>query len=214
MLELTLVRPPDGFKRYDLVQSFLRLRKQIFVDKMGWPLYDYEEIEFEQYDSFTAAYIIAHEGDDVLGGARLIRTDQMLGSGKLRYSYMIRDACLGLLPGMPTTLCTAPPPQDNKIWELTRLVTVAGKEVARPILLAVNEFLITENASTCLFLGPPAFIRMAKSMNFSPVPLGPIVRNEDGKFLAFSCRVLGAPNVVGKNPISQAREPLELIDGK
>ena len=190
MPELTIIRMPNGVSRYDLVISFLQLRKQIFVDEMAWPLYSYESIEFEQYDTFNAVYIIAHDGDKVLGGARLIRTDQRIGTGAIRYSYMIRDAYEGFLPGMPRRLCYEEPPRCASAWELTRLATLPATDVARDILHAANAFLHEEGASQCLFLGPPAFMRMAKAMGYAPTGLGPIVRNEDGAFLAFSCAVV------------------------
>jgi acyl homoserine lactone synthase len=193
MVELTFVRMPGGFQRYDLVRSFLQLRKAVFIDEMEWPLYQYDEIEFEQYDTFQAVYVVAHEGARVLGGARLIRTDWSLGTGKVRYSYMIRDACNGLLPDMPKALCFEPPPTDPKIWELTRLATIPGTGVARDLLHATNRFLRQEGATRCLFLGPPAFLRMAKSMGYLPSKLGPTVKNDDGSFLAFSCDVMDFP---------------------
>jgi acyl homoserine lactone synthase len=190
MHQLTVVRTPRGFHRYDLVRSFLQLRKEVFIDKMDWPLYQYDAIEFEQYDTFNAVYIIAHEGAHVVGGVRLIRTDHEIGTGKIKYSYMIRDAYNGHLPGMPTDICFEKPPTDQKIWELTRLATLPGADVARDLLHAANHFLVKEGAERCLFLGPPAFLRMAKSMGFVPARLGPTVRNEDGAFLAFSCDVV------------------------
>lgn len=190
MTEITVVRMPGGFSRYDLVREFFKLRKAVFIDRMDWPLYQYDEIEFEQYDTFQAVYLIAHDGETVLGGARLIRTDRVIGTGKVRYSYMIRDACEGLLPDMPTNLCFERPPTDAKVWELTRLATVAGTDVARELLHATNRFLRAEGADECLFLGPPAFLRMAKGMGYQPRRLGPTVANDDGAFLAFSCAVI------------------------
>jgi acyl homoserine lactone synthase len=103
---------------------------------------------------------------------------------------MIKDACDGLLDGMPNNLCFETPPQSADIWELTRLASIGGLDIARSILRATNAFLVKENAKTCLFLGPPAFLRMASGMGFNPVKLGPIVKNKDGGFLAFSCAVL------------------------
>lgn len=194
MCELTVVRMPGGFQRYDLVRAFLQLRKAVFIDRMDWPLYQYDTIEFEQYDTFNAVYLIAHDGPRVLGGARLIRTDQMIGTGKIKYSYMIRDAYNGHLPGMPRDICFEAPPTDPKIWELTRLATLPGAEVARDLLHATNLFLIQERAERCLFLGPPAFLRMAKGMGYAPTRMGPTVRNNDGPFLAFSCEVVDFPD--------------------
>lgn len=194
MHQLTVIRMPGGFQRYDLVRAFLQLRKAVFIDQMDWPLYQYDAIEFEQYDTFNAVYLIAHDGAQVLGGARLIRTDHETGTGKIKYSYMIRDAYYGLLPGMPTEICFEKPPADPKIWELTRLATLPGADVARDLLHATNRFLIQEQAEQCLFLGPPAFLRMAKGMGYAPVRLGPTVKNEDGSFLAFSCDVVDFPD--------------------
>ncbi|MEM7491484.1 MAG: acyl-homoserine-lactone synthase [Pseudomonadota bacterium] len=201
MPQLSVIRMPGDVSRYDLVMAFFKLRKAIFIDKMDWPLYAYETIEFEQYDTFQAVYIIAHEGDRVLGGARLIRTDHRIGNGSIRYSYMIRDAYEGVLPGMPQKLCYDEPPSAPNVWELTRLATLPGTDVAGDILNGANDFLLTEKAKTCLFLGPPGFLRMARSMGYQPVRIGPTVRNDDGAFLAFSCDVVvreaRTPELVG-----------------
>lgn len=190
MATISIVEMPLAANKYHLVTGFLRLRKAIFVDKMDWPLYHYEKIEFEQYDSFHAVYIIAHNGDDVIGGARLIRTDRRLGTGTVKYSYMIRDAYEGLLPGMPTEICYDEPPSEKTTWELTRLATLPHTDVAEDILHSANDFLATRGANQCLFLGPPAFLRMARNMSYAPERLGPVVRNDDGSFLAFACPVI------------------------
>lgn len=203
MTDVSIVRMPSDLGRYDLVVSFLKLRKAIFIDRMAWPLYHYETIEFEQYDTFQAVYIIAHDGPEILGGARLIRTDQTIGNGRVRYSYMIRDAYEGILPGMPRELCFSAPPTSPDIWELTRLATVPNTDVATHILHAANAFLYGEGARRCLFLGPPAFLRMAKGMGYAPERMGPIVRNDDGAFLAFCCDVI---------PVDQTHEMLEAAD--
>lgn len=190
MHSVTIVEMPVHDAKYNLVFEFLKLRKEIFMDQMEWPLYSYDSIEFEQYDSFTAVYVIAHENGKVLGGARLLRTDSRLGTGRVKYSYMIRDAHAGLLPGMPTSICFDEPPSDHDIWELTRLATLPNTNVATDILNAANDYLARKGATQCLFLGPPAFLRMAKSLNYEPERLGPIVKNTDGSFLAFQCPII------------------------
>lgn len=184
-----LVLPRD-LHRFDLVTSFLRLRKQIFVDRMAWPLHHAEGIEFEQYDTFDTAYVIAHRHGEVLGGARLKRTDKCHGNGTVVYSYMIRDAHLGLLPGMPQNLCDDAPPVDSHAWELTRFAAHPIPGLADRILEVANSYLFTMDATQCLFLGPPAFLRMALKLGWKPQPMGAIVGNQDGRFLAFSCEVL------------------------
>lgn len=175
----------------ELLKGYFSLRKNVFVDQMGWELFEDRSMEFEQYDTAHAVYLIAHEGGRVYGGARLLPTDvvQPVGYGARPYTYMIRDAYDGILPQLPADICEEVPPVFEEIWELTRFVADKTPGVGRAILDATNDFLKDEGASACLFLGPPAFMRMAKSQGYRPEPLGAIQGNRDGKFLAFRCEV-------------------------
>lgn len=219
--EVSIVNFPHGARKWQLVSDFLSLRKRVFVDSMRWSLVHDNDLEFEQYDNYSrTTYVLAHHGDSVIGGARLLRTDStMSGVGKVQYSYMIRDACLGLLPNMPTELCDQEAPVSADMWELTRLVTESkDPTVGQAILSATNEFLWQLSASDCLFLGPPAFMKMAKRMGFDPTPMGKIQGNEDGRFLAFSCSVLDPSRVLEAsrpgtalmctNPAEPSRRPI------
>ncbi len=189
-----VLRMPEDASRWNLVTEFLQLRKQVFVDRLCWDLETLDLMEFEQYDSFAATYVIAEHSATgrVAGGARLLRTDHASPtcSGSLKYSYMIRDAVRGLLPGLPTDLCAVSPPVDPKTWELTRLVSDGTSGVAENLLRVVNAYLASKGAARCLFLGPAAFMRMARGMGFQPEPLGQLVRNASGRFLAFACEVI------------------------
>lgn len=186
-----VVRFPEDAKRWHLVTAYLKLRKEVFVDRLDWPLFYAEDLEFEQYDSFDTTYIVACQGDEVVGGARLRRTDQRSAGGILRYSYMIRDAYLGLLPGLPNDLCFDMPPESDRVWELTRMVVNGPKDITRKILETANEFLRDHDAASILFLGSPAFLRMARSWNWPAACLGPVTGNEDGRFQVFECPVRG-----------------------
>lgn len=197
--DISIISIPGGIPKWHLAVQFLSLRKRVFVDAMQWSLFHDDDLEFEQYDNYgRTTYVIAHRGNEVIGGARLLRTDTVLGSaGGLQYSYMIRDACLGLLPNMPTALCEGEAPVSGRIWELTRLVSDSkDPSVNQAILSATNEYLWEIGASECLFLGPPAFMKMAKRMGFTPKPLGKIQGNKDGRFLAFGCDVIQPDEIV------------------
>ncbi|SMO93763.1 acyl-homoserine-lactone synthase [Paracoccus laeviglucosivorans] len=189
-LSIRILQLPGDAPHWQLVMRFLELRKQVFVNDMKWQLFHDEGIEFEQYDTIGTIYIIAHRGEKVVGGARLKRTDCLIGHGKYVYTYMIRDACYDLLPGMPNNLCYDEPPVDHDIWELTRFTVSGEPGVAPEILKRTNAYLHGLQGKACLFLGPPAFMRMAKKLGFMPEPLGPISGNEDGRFLAFKCAVI------------------------
>ena len=188
--EVSVIRVPDGLPRWDLVTKYLRLRKEVFIDRLDWPLYEIEGMEFEQYDTVNAVYVIAHAGKEVLGGARLLRTTQNVGMGRITYSYMIRDACRDILPGLPADLCADEPPTDPFIWELTRLATLTGPEITSMILKKTNVFLKSEGAKSCLFLASPTFMRLAEKLGFLPIALGPVKENKDGKFLVFRCDII------------------------
>lgn len=58
-----------------VINGFLKLRKQVFIEKMDWELISQDQIKYEQYDMITTTYVIAHEQGEVVGGARLVRTD-------------------------------------------------------------------------------------------------------------------------------------------
>ncbi len=188
-VEITVQSMMTKTDRWDLVASFLKLRREVFIEQMAWPLHQADAMEYEQYDRVDTYYLIAHNAGRVVGGARLLRTDRMIGAGKLRYSYMIRDAHLGILDGLPSNLCLQAPPMSDKIWELTRLVSSGSLGVAAQLMQATNQFLENQAADTCLFLGPPSFMRMAKKLSFAPEPLGDVTGNQDGRFLAFQCKV-------------------------
>ncbi len=185
--QVKVVRPHDDPK--GLIDEFHRLRKRVFVEDMGWQISYDDDLEVEQYDCEHTVYLIAHDTrhGGVLGGARLLQTTHLSEDGNA--SYMIRDAYFGRLQGIPATICSDEPPLDKNTWELTRIISFGQTQLGPKILRAANEFLARKGAQACLFLGSPAFMRMARSMGFQARALGPIHRTDDGRFLAFSCNV-------------------------
>ncbi|WP_366943557.1 acyl-homoserine-lactone synthase [Cypionkella sp.] len=74
MLQISVTFIDDASARWDLVRAFLVLRRRVFIDRMDWSLQSHKDIEFEQYDTLGhATYVIAHQGDRVVAGARLLR---------------------------------------------------------------------------------------------------------------------------------------------
>ena len=201
--EVSVLRLPESAERWNLVFDFLKLRREVFINKMKWQLIDDKGIEFEQYDVVNiATYMIAHRGEEVIAGARLLRCDSVIGAPPNDYSYMIRDAYYGRI-SLPRNIASAPPPTDDKSWELTRLVSSdRDPKVARAVLDCANDFIRQNGGRQCLFLGPPAFLRMAKSYGYTPVKMGDICGDESGRFLAFSCAIIDRSEyeVVGPNP--------------
>lgn len=178
----------------NLFAGYLDLRTQVFTNEKGWDVWLPTKNDLDSYDCHEAIYIIAYKlrGNRVLGGARLLCTQR--SNGKLGHhndTYMINDAFRGVLNGLPSHICEAPPPRQKNVWELTRLVVRDGSPgVAQSILKASNDYLHAQGVEKCLFLGPKAFMRMAKGMGSHPVPLGPVVGPCGDSFLAFEAEVL------------------------
>jgi acyl homoserine lactone synthase len=198
-MKFSVLQFPRDVMSWHLVVDFMKLRAAVFVYDKGWNIPLTEGMDFEQYDvGFRATYVIAHIGPHVIGGARMLRCDNEVGEPAL-VSYMIHDATLGRI-SIPKNVCNAPPPTDADHWELTRLVTTDRRvTTVQGIMAAANEFLASQNAKACLFLGPPAFQRMAASFGYSPKPLGPTVSDEHGEFQAFSCDVIRRLAAKGKD---------------
>lgn len=193
--DVSVLHLPEDASNWNLVYAFLKMRRQVFIEKMKWQLMDSEGIEFEQYDIVgVASYVIAHRDQDVIAGARLIRCDKVVGRPPHSYSYMIRDSYLGRIQ-LPSDLCDEEPPTDDKSWELTRLVSAdSNPDVARAVLDVSNDYIFEQEGQRCLFLGPPGFLRMARLYNYEPRKLGKITGDESGRFLAFECKIRDRPD--------------------
>lgn len=171
-----------------LVASYMALRSRVFVKQKQWALHQCGGLEYEQYDDFGQAYyVLAHIGTTVLAGARLLRCNSQIGYGMVQYSYMIRDAYLGQID-LPAEICDEAPPSDAAAWEFTRFVIEPGQAgLSARILIAANDWIKAQRGTRCLFLGSPAFMRIARSMGWQPLPLGKVTGDASGRFVAFMC---------------------------
>lgn len=190
MVRIILANILQNPEHTPLIHQFFRLRRSVFVDRLSWPLSVHDDLEFEQYDIIPLAhYVLAVSDGQVVGGARLLRCDTTMGTGAIRYSYMIRDAWRGVID-LPRELCTDEPTISPKYWEFTRFaVSSRDPKIASGILRETLQFLQSKGACGCLFLGPPAFLRIARRHGFEPTVLGPLQMNDDGLFVAFKCEL-------------------------
>lgn len=100
-----------------LFTELLRARYHHFIEARGWELPNTRGLEFDQYDTPESIYCTVHEGMDVYGGFRVTPTTAHC----INASYMLRDAQLGLLPGLPLSVLDEPAPQDPGTWEVSRV---------------------------------------------------------------------------------------------
>lgn len=192
IFHVSILRMPHAIAKWQLVYNYLELRNEVFVERKEWDLPTYDTLEFEQYDGGNKPhYVIAHKGSQVLAGVRLLRCDEEEHAHPHSVSYMIRDAYLGRI-NLPRALWTnGEPPTDNTTWELTRFVSsVRDMDVTRAVLKAANEYMKRLGGAQVLFLSHPALLRVAQKHGFKPVPQGPILGNESGKFQVARCDLL------------------------
>ncbi|MFD2740838.1 acyl-homoserine-lactone synthase [Sulfitobacter aestuarii] len=161
----------------ELFVNLLRARKEIFIRAKGWELPEVDGMEFDQYDTPRARWIVLHEYGEVLGGVRLSPTTSQCG----QYSYMIRDAQDGLLDSIPQDVLFFKAPVRDDIWEATRLFLSAKLPAGRRMEL--QKLLLAHMAATASELGarhvigivPAVFSRwMTRLGVMSAVPVGPV----------------------------------------
>ena len=89
-----------------LFTNVLRARRESFIVQNKWELPEVDGMEFDQYDTPQSRWIAVHEFGRVIAGIRMTPTTARCGI----YSYMIRDAQLGLLDTIQQNLLygTAP----------------------------------------------------------------------------------------------------------
>lgn len=178
---------------WELLLEYFQLRERVFVLEHSWDLNQFDGHELDAYDKETSSYIIAQNQKTgrVVGGARLSPTVHKSFSSPIpgdAASFMIGDAIKGFLPGLPKELCYTHPPIGESIWELTRLVT-KSHSATQALFTEGRKYLESIEVEQLLALGSPAILRVARRFGLHPTPLGPVVSNATGSFLAFSIEV-------------------------
>lgn len=73
---ITYILPGDRHAHAAQLESYFRLRKKVFCDKLGWVASDASGLERDPYDDLFNAYILytSPESGEVAGGVRLMPT--------------------------------------------------------------------------------------------------------------------------------------------
>lgn len=166
-----------------LFVNLLKARRQSFIVKNQWALPESEGMEYDQYDNPASRWIAIHEGDKVIAGVRLTPTTAKCGM----YSYMIRDAQLGLLSSIPSNILNFEAPVDPDIWEASRIfVTIdvparLRTQVHTMIMQGLIVSSAKEGAKTMLGLVPALWPRWIGRLGMKAEPAGPVLEMENWK---------------------------------
>lgn len=147
----------------ELFANLFRARRQSFIVQNKWDLPEAMGMEYDQYDTPASRWVAVHEFGEVYAGIRLTPTTARCGI----YTYMIRDAQMGLLDTIPQDLLYGPAPVDESVWESSRVFV--SHSTPQKLRRRVHACLITEmtkaarehGASKVLGLVPAVWTRFA-----------------------------------------------------
>lgn len=115
----------------DALASQHRLRRQVFVERQNWDVPTYKDMEFDQYDTPAAHYLVWRDEAEVVRGVTRF--------GSTERPYMIKDH-------WPDMVSRGPLPETHDVWEATRfgidrsLEPAVRKRVVAEMVCAYLEF--------------------------------------------------------------------------
>ncbi|MGR3289586.1 MAG: acyl-homoserine-lactone synthase [Paracoccaceae bacterium] len=167
----------------ELFANIFRARHETFIQQAKWDLPHADGMEYDQYDTPASRWIAVHEFGEVLAGVRLTPTTHRCGI----YSYMIRDAQLGLLDSIPSNLLDQEAPVANHVWESSRIFVshkVPAKMRTRVQLGLINEMTVSARilgASLILGLIPAVGARAGSRVGLDIQAVGLILDFDGNK---------------------------------
>lgn len=176
-MEVTTLSFTNLHMHGELFANMLRARHDTFIVRNNWELPNADGMEFDQYDTPASRWVAVHELGQILAGVRLTPTTARCGI----YSYMIRDAQLGLLETIPPNLLWDEAPVADHIWESSRVFV--SHSVPASLRLRVQVMLIAEMVTSARNLGATSLLglipehspRLARRTGIDCQPAGPVM---------------------------------------
>ena len=159
----------------ELFTDILRARRKSFIEQRKWDLPEVDGMEFDQYDTPQSRWIAVHHLGEVLAGIRMTPTTARCGI----YTYMIRDAQLGLLDTIPQALLYEEAPVHAHIWEASRVFVASHvpSELRTAVQARLMEQMVKsardEGAIQILGLCPRAWMRWMRRLGYDTEHVGP-----------------------------------------
>lgn len=202
-MEGTILSFANIHQHGELFANLFRARRQSFIVQKNWDLPEEDGMEFDQYDTPQSRWIAIHGDNDaqVLGGFRMTPTTARCGV----YSYMIRDAALGMLGGsIPRDLLWGDAPVDPNIWECTRVFVDA--DVAQSLRRKLHFRMVEAMMQASRDLGAEQLVALTDAnwprwygrCGLSAKALGPVMQIDDGKFQVVAIDVASSPGSAAK----------------
>lgn len=157
-----------------LFTQYLELRKSIFLDQLKWNVSESDGMEFDQYDTPFARWVIIRDQDQILGSVRMLPTTARCGV----YSYMLRDAQLGILSDIPQDVLYFNAPVEHSVWEATRFfinksVPAANRlSIQAELFRSMSQTAMANGAGHVLGIVPAVWQRWARRLGVRAKPIG------------------------------------------
>ncbi len=161
----------------DLFVNLLKARRDAFILRNRWDLPEVEGMEYDQYDTPASRWCAVHECGQVLAGIRLTPTTNRCGI----YSYMIRDAQLGLIDTIPSDCLYFEAPVSDQIWESSRVFVCDSvparkrKAVQAKLMFEMMSAARQVGASQVLGMVPAVWSRWIARLKLQAQPAGPVM---------------------------------------
>jgi len=184
-----------------LFVNLLRARRESFIIKNQWALPESGGLEYDQYDNPSSRWVAVHRGEEVLAGVRLTPTTAKCGM----YSYMIRDAQLGLLKSISPNLLDFEAPVDPDVWEASRIFVSADvpmrlrTQVQSMLMRGLMNAAVENGAKQLMALGPAVWSRWIGRLGLCAKPAGPVLQTD------------GWPTQIALMQLDRASIPLDEI---
>ena len=161
----------------ELFTDVLKARRDSFFMQRNWDLPEVDGMEFDQYATPQSRWIAVHHLGEVMAGVRLTPTTARCGI----YSYMIRDAQMGLLETIPQDLLFENAPVAPHVWEVTRgfvahnIPSTIRRKVHTRLVMEMVRASRAEGINQMVALLPSNWSRWAKRCALDMAPAGRVM---------------------------------------
>lgn len=176
-------------------QQLDRYRYRVFVETLGWDLDCEPGRERDQFDHDETLYVLAYgEGEQLVGAARLLRTDQ---------PYLLGEVFAQLMGEQRV-------PRDAAVWELSRFCAMDfgqphaacegqfSSQIATQLLDAVLRCAAARGARQLITVSPLGIERLLRRAGYRAKRAGPPMRVGDHRLFACWIEVSGATCTIGE----------------
>jgi acyl-homoserine lactone synthase len=158
-MHVQIITAEDAHRHLGLLDQTFRLRHQVFVEERGWPASAHGDgRETDEFDDADAIYVIAVDGDEVVGGDRLRAT--------LR-PHLMSEVFAPLLH--------RPAPVGSDVLEVTRHAIAKdrrGGRTERLLMAGIAEFCLAEGVRTLTAVTETWWLPRLQQAGFATRPLG------------------------------------------